>query len=174
LADSDDTYIALGEIVRPHGVQGELRVRLYNADSEVLFDLDKVRVELPSGGVDELLLESVRPAGDALLMRVRNVLDRNAAEALRGAKLTVLRSALPAVDDGEFYVCDIIGASAELEDGSSFGRVIDYRSYPTVEVFVVHGDGKQYEIPNLEGFVLSVDPASKRVVFQSIEDFETR
>ena len=141
MAKSDDTYISLGEIVRPHGIQGELRVKLYNADSRVLFDLEKVRVELPSGGVEELCLESVRSAGDALLVRVRSVTDRNGAEALRGAKFTVLRSALPAADDDEFYICDIIGGSAELEDGTSFGRIIDFRSYPTVEVFVVEGDG---------------------------------
>jgi 16S rRNA processing protein RimM len=174
LANSDETFIALGEIVRPHGVQGELRVKLYNADSEVLFDLDKVRIELPSGGVDELTLDAVRPAGDALLIRAHSVADRNAAEALRGAVLSVPRSALPALDEDEFYVCDVIGASAQLEDGSSFGLITDYRTYPSVEVFVILGDGKQYEIPNLEDFVVHVDLPSKRVVFRSIEDFETR
>ena len=54
---------------------------------------------------------------------MKGVADRNAAEALRGLKLYILRDSLPEPDDDEFYLADLIGLTVETADGELLGKV---------------------------------------------------
>lgn len=169
-----DRPVEIAQIVRAHGVTGELRVRLFNSDSDVLFDLESVRLRLPDGAVREADIASARPAADGfVLLRIEGVSDRNQAEALRGAVLVVSRSDLPPVEEGEFYVCDILGADVFLVDGTRLGTVSDYRSYPSTDVLVVQGDRRRWEVPLVDDFVASVDPANRRIELHSVDGLET-
>lgn len=159
-------WIPLAEVTRPHGVVGEVRLRVYNADSDLLLEQRRVRLEAPgpdAGGPRDVVLRSVRRANDALLAKVEGVADRDAAEKLRGFRVCVRRDAFPPLDTGEFYVCDLVGAEVEGPDGV-VGAVADLASYPTVDALVVVGEGRgRFEIPLLDTFVESVDAAAGRV-----------
>lgn len=169
-----DRPVEIAQIVRPHGIAGELRVRLFNTDSEILFDLEQVKLHLPNGTESDYDIDSVRPSTEGfVLLRLAGVEDRNAAEELRGATLIVDRSALPPPEDGEFYVCDILGADVFLTDGTQLGTVADYRSYPSTDVLVVHGKGKRWEVPLVDDFVASIDVSARRVELHSVEGLES-
>jgi 16S rRNA processing protein RimM len=174
MPDADDSFVEIGKVVRPHGVQGELRVMLFNADSEVLLEVDKIRARLPDGVAQDMTIESARAAAAGIvLMRLKGVQGRNAAEALRGTVFSVPRSSLPPAEDGEFYICDVLGASVSLVDGTEIGKVVDHRAYPTTEVIVVQAEDKRYEVPLVGDFVASVDVQAKRVVLHSIDGLES-
>lgn len=169
-----DRPIEIAQIVRPHGIAGELRVRLFNSDSEVLFDLEQVRLRLPNGTEAAHVIEAIRPTTEGfVLLRLEGVEDRNAAEELRGATLIVARSALPPPEEGEFYVCDILGAGVFLTDGTELGTVAEYRSYPSTDVIVVHGKGKRWEVPLVDDFIASVDVPARRIELHSVEGLES-
>ena len=87
-----DRWVEVGLVARPHGVQGELRVSLHNKESEVLFHVDEVLVRLANGDEHEVSVDGVRPADQAVLLRLHSIGDRDRAEELRGAKLFVKRS----------------------------------------------------------------------------------
>jgi len=170
----DDSLVAIGKIVRAHGIQGELRVLLFNPDSEILDIVEEVHVQVASEPERVIHIDDCRPvSGGGVLLVLEGVEDRNGAEALRGAILSVPRSALPAPEEGEFYVHDIIGAVAVLADGTEIGKVIEHVSYPTTEVLVIQGASKRYEVPLVQDFVQSVDAKSKRVVLTSVAGFES-
>ncbi len=172
-ADRDTKLVALAEIARPHGIAGELRLKVYNLDSDLLRRRPPVIVRLPDGTTRDAVLTSVRDADKALLARLAGVDDRNAAEALRGAVLLVRRDALPPAEDGEFYACDLEGAQAVLVSGEAVGRVAGLASYPTCDILVVErGDGKKLEVPLLDAYVRRVDVAEGVVELVTIDGLE--
>jgi 16S rRNA processing protein RimM len=172
-----DAWVPLAEVARPHGVKGELRLRPYNRDSDLLLSLDEVLVRLPGGEAHEVSVDGARWANDVILMKLYSVDDREGADALRGALVCARRRDFPPLDEGEFYACDIEGAQVVVEgEGgeSELGRVRALRSYPTANVLVVDPPqgGAAWEVPLVGDVVRQVDVAEGRVVLATMAGVE--
>src|SRR5258706_8146350 len=159
---SEVRWIPLAEVARPHGVWGEVRLKVYNSDSELLFEQAEVRVRVPAKTERLMQLESLRGADAGfLLAKFRGMDGRDAADLLRGALICVERGRFPPLGEGEFYVCDIIGAPLVGPSGQ-VGVVEDFVSYPSTEALVVRVGpgparaGTSVELPLIEDFVDSV------------------
>ena len=162
------TWVSLAEIARPHGVRGELRLRLYNPDSDILLHQKTVRLTLPSGEVRMETVQSARRANDAILMQLASISDRDVAEPLRGSTIDIPREAFERLAQDEFYAVDVIGARVlevtEAGEELALGTVKDFVSYPTVDVFVVqHEDGQLLDVPSTEAFVVDVQKGLVRL-----------
>ena len=151
-------YVALAEVARPHGVRGELRLKIYNPDSDLLERQRRVRMVDKEGGARLVRIKSVRAVPGALLIRLDGVNDRDAAEALRGARFEVPRDALEPIDGAdEFYDVDLIGARV-VHEGKALGTVTDVAHYPTCDALVVQPEeGKRFEVPLMEAYVDSIE-----------------
>lgn len=170
-------WVPLAEVARPHGVKGELRLKLYNRDSDVLLEQDEVLLRLKEGEEHEVSVARARRADDAILMKLHSVDDRDRADELRGALVCVQRNAFPPLEEGEFYVCDLEGARVEVRNGEALeplGTVKELRTYPSVDVLVVAADdaGKDWEIPLVGAFVERVDAEQRIVVVASLDGLE--
>ncbi len=166
-----EEWVALAVVARPHGIRGELRLKLFNEDSNVLLDQEEVLVRLADGESHEVSIDFARRANEAILMKLHSVDDRARADALRGAEICVKRAAFPPLAPGEFYACDIKGARALLSDGSELGVVQDMIEYPASMVLVVKG-AQSWEIPLVEAWVSEVDVESGVVRVSSLEGIE--
>jgi len=168
-----EAWVPLAEVARPHGVKGELRLRLFNATSDVLLEQDEVLVRLADGEEHEVSVERARRADDAVLMKLFSVDDRNRAEELRGAHICVRRRDFPQADSGEFYAIDVVGAEVRLA-GERIGVVAELVTYPSIEVFLVHADDGlgDWEIPLTEMFIGRVDVEGKLVELNTLDDVE--
>jgi 16S rRNA processing protein RimM len=168
-----DTWVPLAEVARPHGVKGELRLRLFNKASDTLLGQDEVLVRLADGEEHEVSVERARRADDAILMKLHSVDDRDRAEELRGALICVRRRDFEEAEPDEFYAIDIVGAEVKLA-GERVGTVAELVSYPSVEVLLVHADdGKgDWEVPLTEMYIRKVDVAGKLVELESLDDIE--
>lgn len=173
-----DAWVPLAEIARPHGVRGELRLRLFNRDSDLLLELDDVLVRLPDGEEHEVSVQSARRANDAILMRLFSVDDRGRADELRGAIVCARRRDFPALEEGEFYACDVEGARVVLEgvEGaeSEIGRVRSLRTYPSTNVLVVDAadGGRPWEVPLVSEVVRAVDVSAGVVTLATLAGVE--
>ncbi len=161
-----DAWVPLAEVARPHGVRGELRLRPYNQDRELLYELEEVKVRFAPGPgpVRDVVLrvEAAREANDAILMKLQSVDDRDRAIELRGAEICARRSQCPPLEPGEFYACDVECARVVLGSGGAeeeLGKVVEMRSYPTLDVLVVAAadGGRPWEVPLVEAVVEQVD-----------------
>lgn len=168
-----DAWVPLAEVARPHGVKGELRLRLFNATSDVLLGQDEVLVRMAEGEEHEVSVERARRADDAILIKLFSVDDRNRAEELRGAQICVRRRDFPEADPDEFYAIDVVGSEARL-GGERIGVVAELVTYPSIEVFLIHADdGKgDWEVPLTEMFIGRVDVANKVVELVTLDEVE--
>jgi 16S rRNA processing protein RimM len=164
-------YVPVAEIARPHGVQGELRLRIYNPGSDLLLRRPAVRLRMPDGTEREASIRTARSANKAILVSLAGVADRDAAEALRGAEVLVSRDAFPLAEDGEFYACDLEGAKAVMAStGEEIGRVSGVQSYPTCDALVIdRGAGGSIEVPLVDAYVASVDVEGAVVQIVTLE-----
>lgn len=170
-------WVPLAEISRPHGVRGELRLKLFNKDSDVLLHLDEVLIRRKSGEEDEVSVDSARRADDAILMRLHSVNDRDRAAELRGALVCARRETFPPLEDGEFYTCDVIGATVRVRRGEvleEIGTVRSVLAYPASDVFAIRAadGGKDWEVPLLSSFIEKIDPEAGLVTLATLEGID--
>ncbi|HVJ89657.1 MAG TPA: ribosome maturation factor RimM [Labilithrix sp.] len=168
-----DAWVPLAEVARPHGVRGEIRLKLFNTSSDILLERDEVLVRMSDGEEHEVSVESARRADDAILMKLYSVDDRDRADDLRGALVCVRRRDFPLPEAGEFYTVDLIGAEARL-GGERFGVVTEVMSYPTLEALLVRpDDGKgDWEVPLSEAYIGKVDPSAQVVDVLTLDALE--
>jgi 16S rRNA processing protein RimM len=179
----ENEWVPLAEVARPHGVKGELRLKLFNKDSNVLLHLDEVLVRFVGAGnggkleEHEVSVDRARRADDAILLKLHSVDDRDRADELRSALICVRRKDFPEPEPGEFYTCDILGAKVVLREGEGtreLGTVREIQSYPTVDTLCVRASdgGTDWEIPLVEAFVESVDAKAGLVIVATLEGVE--
>jgi 16S rRNA processing protein RimM len=152
--------IALAAVAGAHGVKGELRLKLFTDSVENLKRHKRVFI-----GESEHTLEGVRAAPSGAVARIEGVADRSGAEALRGSLLEVDRSALPPLEEGEYYHADLIGLACVDSAGAEVGRVAAVENYGAGDLLdVERTDGKQSLIPfkpgiaDLERDRIVIDP----------------
>jgi 16S rRNA processing protein RimM len=168
-----EDWVPLAEIARPHGVRGEIRLKLYNKSSDVLLAQEEVLVRLPDGEEHEVSVDAARRADDAILMKLYSVDDRDRADELRGGVICVRRGDLPPPEKGEFYAIDVVGAEARL-NGERLGVVKEIITYPTTETILVAPDDGEgdWEIPLRDTYVGNVDVEGRVVTVLTLEELE--
>ena len=156
-----DPQVALAAVAGAHGVGGELRLKLF---AESLDSLK--RHETVTAGDRRLTLVSVRQGSGGAIARFAEISDRNQAEALRGTLLTVPRSALPPLDEGEYYHADLIGLACVDREGETLGHVVAVENFGAGDLLEIERtDGKSAMVPfragiaDLEEGRILVDPA---------------
>jgi 16S rRNA processing protein RimM len=152
----------MGRIVAPYGVQGWIKIR---PDTEAVDGLLSYRAWWLARDADwqEYRLAEGRPHGDTLIARLEGCEDRDQAAALRGMRIAVPRSALPAADSGEYYWCDLVGLGVENTQGESLGRIEEVFATGANDVLVVRGERERL-IPFIDSVVLKVEIERSRVL----------
>lgn len=140
---TDDRPVTLAAIVGAHGVTGELRLKLFGEGPESL-----KRYKSFNAGGRTLTLKSVRAGPNGAVARFAEVNDRNGAEALRGVALTVPRSALPPLAEGEYYHVDMVGLACVSDAGDAIGKLIAIENFGAGDILEIEkSDGKRFMVP---------------------------
>ncbi|QPQ55798.1 16S rRNA processing protein RimM [Allosphingosinicella flava] len=157
----NEPTITLAAIAGAHGISGEVRLKLFAESVESLRHHKTVQA-----GERTLTLKSVKEGGGMPIARFAEVADRSAAEALRGTVLTVPRSALPPLEEGEYYHADLIGLSCVTREGEEVGTVAAVENFGAGDLLEIERTGgKKVMIPfkptvaDLEDGKIVVDPA---------------
>ncbi|WP_426956899.1 ribosome maturation factor RimM [Muricoccus radiodurans] len=149
--------ILVGEFGRPHGVRGLIHVRSHTAEPAAIAGYGPL---LDEGGTRHFVLQWLADG----LVRVEGVTDRDAAARLTGTKLYVERDSLPATEEDEFYLTDLIGLRAVAEDGADLGTVSAVEDFGAGSVLTLRdGAGRETLIPFTRAVVPVVDVAGGRI-----------
>jgi 16S rRNA processing protein RimM len=140
-----DRPVTLAVVTGTHGVTGEVRLKLFG---EGVAALKRYRAFNDA----TLTLEKVRDDGKGgAIARFAEVADRTAAEKLRGLALTVPRTALPPLGEGEYYHADLIGLQAASTTGEALGVCVAVENYGAGDILEIERpDGRRFMVPMRE------------------------
>ena len=138
---SEDKPVTLAAIIGAHGIMGEVRLKLFTDDIASL-----KRHKSYNGGA--LNLKKIKPNKAGAIARFAEIADRDAAEAARGTELTVPRSSLPPLGEGEYYHIDLIDLPVETAAGDAVGEVVAVENFGAGDIIEIKKpDGKTFMVP---------------------------
>lgn len=154
------------------GIQGGIKVKPYAADPQALFSSKRWFLEPPAvarpGAVLPPLLRivSARTHGDGVVATAQELPDRNAAEALQGARIFVSRASFPTPAEDEFYWVDLIGLTVVNREGQTLGTVdslIDTGPHCVLSIRPPDPAAEPTLIPFVAAYVDRVDRDARRI-----------
>jgi len=151
-------------VTRPHGVRGEVRVRIHTDEPERFSWLETVWVgdENPS----PMVVENARLHQGIIILKLKGCDTRSQAEALRNQWLQVRVEEALTLDEGEFFYYQLVGLQVETTAGEILGQVHEILQTGANDVFVVRGPGGELLLPDIPQVILEIDPQGGRVVVQ--------
>ncbi len=164
-------YIELGKITAPVGIKGELRVFPYTDEQTRFSAIEK----LMAGG-REYAVESVRYQKDMVVLKLKGVNDRNAAEALRGQILSLSRDDIWDNPGDTYFVKDLVGMSVVREDGTVVGTLSDVLENPANDLYEISPADpakSAFLLPAVKEFILDVDTENRVMTVRLIEGLDS-
>lgn len=153
-------YLAIGEILRPHGIRGELRLRILTDYPERIAHLETVYLgeSASSSKLTPFQVQGNRMNSGYGLLKLRGIEDRDAADRLRGLFVLVdIDHAVP-LEEGEFYLYQLIGIRVLLDDGQELGTLTEVLETGANDVYIVASPGYgEVLIPAIPDTILSTD-----------------
>jgi 16S rRNA processing protein RimM len=156
--------VLMGRFGAPHGVRGEMRLQSFTDEPLAIASYGPL---FDKSGARRFVLESAREQGrEMLVVSVAGVSDRDAAQRLTGVELYLPRESLPAPEEDEFYLADLIGLNVEDEAGAALGEVIALRNFGAGDILeVLPRDGGESQFyPFTKTLAPIVDVAGGRIV----------
>jgi 16S rRNA processing protein RimM len=154
--------ICLGVVTGPHGVRGAVRIKSFTGEPEGIARYGPLTDE--TGG-RRFELHLIGVAKGVVIARLSGVEDRDQAEALRGLRLHLPRTALPQTEAEEYYHADLIGLEAVLGDGTPVGRVRAVHDFGAGDTLELARPGMPpVMVPFTRAVVPSVELAAGRLV----------
>jgi 16S rRNA processing protein RimM len=155
-------------VIRPHGIRGEVVVEATTdaperyAPGAVLFVGD------PSGEPSPRRVDASRPHKGRMLVLFQGVADRNDAELLRGALLSIDASDARTPDRGRYYAHQLEGLDVVDEAGAKLGVMTGVLENPANDIWIVHTGTRDVLVPAVREIVAGVDLGARRIVLRPI------
>jgi 16S rRNA processing protein RimM len=138
-----DRPVTLAAIAGAHGVRGEVRLKLFGEGADALRAFSVFEA-----GTRQLTLKTIRPANQGAVASFAEITDRSMAESLRGTVLTVPRSSLPELGEGEYYHHDLLGLPCKSTNGTDIGIVHTIDNFGAGDILEIERpDGKRFMVP---------------------------
>ena len=161
--------IPLGRVVNTHGVRGEIRLLPYAFPCQTLLKGLTVFLHQKDGQVQPYIVESVRLHRPFSLLKLATIDSLDAAETLRDSVLAVEESALPPLQDGEYYYYQVIGLPVYTTTGQEVGVVSQVFFSGGHDIWVVNQGKKEHLIPVIEEIVRTIDITNGQIVIDPLE-----
>lgn len=156
-----DKEIVIGKIVAPHGVRGDIRIMPLTDRPEQFLNLSYLLLE----DGHQLTVKAARFHKRMVLVSTKEITTMNDAELLRDKKILIRAEDLPPLEEGRFYVADLIGLPVFDEEGKQLGTFKDSITTGSNDVYIVAvPGGKDILIPALKIYVREINLQEKRIV----------
>lgn len=155
--------LATAIIQTSFGVKGEVKVRPFNDDCSYLGQLKEGIILLKDGRELPCHIDGFRMSGSQALMKIRGIDTPEEAKKLSGATLQVPRSEAAPLEDGEYYVADLIGCTL-VHGGLPMATVVDvFEGSQSLMLEAADGKGKKYLVPKMDRYVADVNLEAKTI-----------
>jgi 16S rRNA processing protein RimM len=158
-----ETSVLLGVITGAHGIQGAVKIKSFTGDPA---DVAAYGPLSDKSGQRSFTLKIVGEQKGLVIATLEGIRDRNAAEILRGVELYVPRDRMPPVEEGEYFVEDLIGMEVFSQEGSALGTVKGVHEFgagPILEIAFQDGREELYSFSHAN--FPEVDVHARRIIF---------
>lgn len=166
-----DDLAQVGFVFGAYGVAGWVRIRPFSEDADALLAVKTWWIDKP--GLHDVDVKQCKLHGGDVVAQLVGVTDRNVAEALKGAAVSIPRSRFPALSDDEFYWAELIGLDVENLQGEHLGTVTDMMSNGPQSILRIQPAptpdanpevaAQERLIPFVDAFIIKVDKAAKKI-----------
>ena len=158
-------YTLIGEVLRPQGIKGEVKVRPDTDDADRYLDLESVFAKREKDtGYTVMSVDSARVQADGVYLRLNGAQDRNEAEKQRGLFLYVDREHAVQLGEDSNFICDLIGCEVYGDKGTYIGKVIDVLQPGANDVYVLSTPRGEVLVPALKKVFPVTDVENRRMI----------
>lgn len=164
-----EALIVIGQITRPHGLYGEVKVRPMTDFPDRFNGSRRFFIRTRTNRGEWKVLRRQRWQKSFVLMQFEGIETREAAENLRSATIEIpheWRHDLPA---GEFYISDLIGCRVKTDAGESLGILDDILKLSAQDLYVIKDGDREILIPGIREFIRKIDLKAGEILIDPIE-----
>ena len=159
----------MGKFLKPWGLNGELRVTIFNEIDSALKIGMEIWVETNKGVFSTQTIESLNIVGNNSRIKLTGCNKREEAEKLHGFVFSLSRSEFIPLEGKELYLIDLIGCKVSDENKNSIGTVVDTLSLPAQNHIVVEAEGNEILIPFVDAHISLFDEKKKILIVKDVE-----
>lgn len=161
-------YLEIGQIVNTFGIKGMVKIKPFTDDINRFDRLETVYIENKKGR-KEYEIEEVKYHKNMVLMKLKGIDTPEEADKLRQSYLLVDRSKEEPLEEGVYYIVDLLGLEAYTDEGQLLGKVDDIFNTGSNDIYVIKNElGKQILLPGLPEVLKQVDLEKGRITFHLI------
>ncbi len=157
-------YLEAGKIVNIHGIKGEVKIMPYTDFPELLCEFDRLFLDKK-----EIFIEKSRVAKNMVIAKIQGIDTPEQAEKLRNKVLYMHRDDLE-LDDNTYFIQDLIGIEVkDVDTGFVYGKITDVMQTGANDVYVIHGNNKEYLVPAIADVIVSTDVNENLMLIKPLE-----
>ena len=162
-------FLEIGQIVNTFGIKGMVKIKPFTDDINRFDDLEKIYIE-KNNTKKEYEIEEVKYHKGMVLMKLKGVNTPEKAELLRNYYLKVKREDEPELEEGTYYIVDLIGLDVYSDEEELLGKVDYIYNTGSSDIYVVKNDeGKEILLPAIKDVLKQVDLENKKIIVHIIE-----
>jgi len=167
-----ESYIAIGKMGAPWGLRGEVKLHLYNPDSDLLNKTHLIYIKV-GFSFQKLRLQRFRLQGKSYLLKMKDCDSPEAAQELKGLEVFIPQPHLSSKAPNEWYVYELIGMRIKDEAGIDWGKVQAMNNYGAGDILTVVSEkedkNQEYLIPWTSEVIVKVDEGLREIVIRKLE-----
>ena len=168
MSNSLSKLVSIGELIKPHGIKGELKILLFNEESKSLKNDQIVFLKNSKDSFFKYKIENVIYSMKKNRIKFFEIDSIDSADKLRGYTLSISRSDFPELEEDEYYLNDLIGYTLLDKTNNNYGCVDDTFHFPANDVLSVSLNDKEYLIPIIDDIILDIDHDSRLIIINPI------
>lgn len=162
--------VAVGYIVRPKGIEGEVQVEPLTHTVERFDELSEVVIERTGEPNRSLTIEAWRRDHPGILVKFAGIdTPEIARDALAKGYITVPGDEVAPLPDGTHYVFEVIGCRVEDESGVALGHISEVLEMPSSDVYLVRSGEREVMVPAVDSFIVEISIPQQRVVVRGVD-----
>jgi 16S rRNA processing protein RimM len=166
---SPENLLLAGEVVRPHGLDGRLKIRSYAQSEKSFLQSGTIFLKPRSGGTRAFTVASVRPHKNILLLTLKGLDSLEEAEEYRGAAVFIRRDSLVQEETDEYFWFDLIGLEVYLDTGKYIGTIHHILPTSGNDVYVVREGETEVLVPAIHEVVKEIDLDARKMIITEME-----
>ncbi len=164
-----EEYFEIGQIVNTSGLKGVIKVKPFTDDITKFCDLKTIFISV-NKELKEFNIEQVRFNKNMVFLKLKGIDTINEAENYRNLYIKIKRNKDEKLEEGSYYIVDILGCKVYTDEQKELGKIIDVFSTGSNDVYVVKDElGKQVLLPAIKDVIKNVDIKNKIVTVHLLE-----